>query len=558
VLLPLLTSLTSLTFASTLVQRGELGAGIELDPGAYAVGFRSHWELDEGRAYRTAFDEGATYGAPRAPRPVLVNLWYPARATIGARPMSHGDYFEIDPGDGALVPLAQALSAFAQDILAEETLGQPVGDLDESALALWHELLETPTRALRDAQPAEGGFPLVVAHSGARSSFEDNALLCEWLASHGYVVIGSAFLDADGEDLAVDGGEASIGDVEHLLRYARTLPFVDHGKVGFVGHSLGAQAGLRQAAGPNCALDALVLLDTTQDYYTLGMPLHRPLIERVSEHAQRVTQAVLVAAGPEAVFQLLDTLTGADRTYLTVPALDHNEFIAQGFQRLSVLARQSPPGSVEIERVARLRAYHAGLCLVVLAFLDAELRAEPESFLDLIDRHGASLLGDGELHVERAPRGTSGPPPFDPLSDPADALPPTPRQILALLAQAGPEVTATVLERWHGVEPPSPIYDSTMFAGSLLHELAQAGDAAAARAFCKRLLVLQPAALDLFSSFGGFFEERRPPLALEFLRAASFYDPENAELAGRVRRLEAGIGRQPLSSTVVPRAEESD
>jgi len=62
-----------------------------LQAGPFTVGFRSTWALDEGRTYRTAFDDGQTYGAEKAPRPVLVLLWYPAdSAAAGAEPLSHG------------------------------------------------------------------------------------------------------------------------------------------------------------------------------------------------------------------------------------------------------------------------------------------------------------------------------------------------------------------------------------------------------------------------------------------------------------------------------------
>ena len=60
----------------------------DLVAGEYAVGFQSSWALDWGRCYRTELDEGTTYGRERAPRPVLVLSWYPARQDATARPMT--------------------------------------------------------------------------------------------------------------------------------------------------------------------------------------------------------------------------------------------------------------------------------------------------------------------------------------------------------------------------------------------------------------------------------------------------------------------------------------
>ena len=93
------------------------------------------------------------------------------------------------------------------------------------------------------AMPAiDSRFPLVIYHSGAQGSFEDNAVFCEFLASHGYVVIGSAFQDVTGRTLAVDGSKGSARDLEFLIAHARRQPNVDWQKIGLVGHSLGAQA----------------------------------------------------------------------------------------------------------------------------------------------------------------------------------------------------------------------------------------------------------------------------------------------------------------------------
>src|SRR5262249_30219062 len=52
-------------------------------------------------------------------------------------------------------------------------------------------------------------FPLVIYHAGAGSSFEDNSVLCEFLASHGFVVLGSAFPERSGKSFNTDGGEGS-------------------------------------------------------------------------------------------------------------------------------------------------------------------------------------------------------------------------------------------------------------------------------------------------------------------------------------------------------------
>ena len=292
-----------------------------LPPGEYAVGFSSTWLSDPGRTYRTAFDDGATYGAEKAPRPILLNLWYPAKPAAGAAAMPYGGYFEIGSTDPAVDRFARALVGHAREVVVLEVFGvEDEGDLDEDQSIALGVLLERATACRRDAPPAQGSFPLVLYHSGAGSSYEDNALLCEYLASHGYVVAGSAYPDADGSSLGIDGDLGSAEDMQVITRHLAGRPFVDWERIAIAGHSAGAQAALRYAARPGCPADAIVLLDTTQDYYGLSIPLFEKLVGEVLDGREHIDQPFLVTTGPEAAFRLLDRLDDCDRIYLTAPA----------------------------------------------------------------------------------------------------------------------------------------------------------------------------------------------------------------------------------------------
>ena len=95
---------------------------------------------------------------------------------------------------------------------------------------------------------------MVIYHPGLGGTFDDNAVAYEYLASHGYVVLSSAYQSADSSSLNIDGDLAtSLDDLQFLLRYAATLPFADVSKVAAMGHSYGAQAVLGWRARPNSA-----------------------------------------------------------------------------------------------------------------------------------------------------------------------------------------------------------------------------------------------------------------------------------------------------------------
>ena len=463
---------------------------------------------------------------------MLVNVWYPARPAAGTTPMPHGGYLEILPGDARFDPLAAALVAHAREILVLEIFGTSEDELDEEGRSELGRLLASPTTSYRDAIPADGPFPLVVYHSGAGSSYEDNAAFCEYLAGHGYVVAGSAYLEADGASLGIDAGRGSAGDFQFLVRHAGTqLPFVDASRVAVGGHSAGAQATLRYASHPGCAADVLLLLDTTQDYYGLAIPIYETLVEEVTKGIAHLRRPMLFTTGPEASFRLADTLVHAERTYLTVPALGHNEYIAQGIQRLERIARTAgdAPGPEDAKELARrpdVLGQYVALCEFVRRFLDAHLLDEGEA----PDASDADALA-----VQVVPVGVEGPPPYDPRGDVA----PTPRQLWTLADALGVEGTIAVLERFRETDPEHPMYDSTMLTGSVVYELFVAGREDEARVLYRWFSAVP---LDL-RGFFGFLATISEMMqwsdrARHFLEVALELDPEASEIAERLRAMD--------------------
>jgi len=512
-----------------------------LAPGPYPVGFRSTWVLDEGRTYRTEFDGGATWGAEKSARPLLVLQWYPALAPEASgevRSMTHGRYLEPARDPARLAPLARTLGEHARGIFVEQVLGEPEANLDERGRAELELALAAPTPCRPDAPAAPGPFPLVLYHYGAGSSFEDNAARCENLASHGYVVLGSPFPRADGSSLGIDGGQGSAGDARFLVRWARSLPAVDWQHVGLVGHSAGAQAWLRFASQPGCVADALVLLDTTQDYYGLNMPLHEVLVREASEGRAQLTRPMLVAAGPEAMFALCDTLVNAERLYLTVPELGHDEFISQGLQRLTCLERRvnpAPEDEAEAARAPAVRAGYRDLCACVLAFLDAELKGQPGALEARLAQDRARAWSAETPYLLRVARGEDGPPAYDPASE----VPPTPRQFRRLLEGEGAAGACRVLERFRDLQPPGPLYTSTMLSGSLLYGLLTQGRREEAALYYATLKSCSLPVLSLFAFLADMSGlQGKPEQALHFLRLAHELDPEDEKISDKLRQLE--------------------
>lgn len=444
----------------------------DLEPGPHPVGFDAYWIADPARTYQRP----ETDPAP-TPRPILVNIWYPARATDAA-PMPHAGYLTT-ARDAPAGSLATDLAAYEREVIAAEVFGSAPEDLDPAAptpaQARLNQFLQTPTGAARATPREPGPHPLVLYHAGYGSSFEDNAVLCEFLASHGYIVAGSAFLDGTGESFNIDAETDSARDLEALIREACDKWGADPQRIGLVGHSGGAHTGFRFIAQHNDPIRAFVSLDTTQDYHSFADPRWDDFVPLVLDNADDITTPVLFAARQHALFRMGDRMLAAPRCYLTFRDLQHNSFIAQG-----VLAAEFAPASDTEPDAPQLRAEYDELCRAVLLFLDANLRASRDADDQLHTRWAGASLGTSPVVAEFAAPG-QGPAPYD---EHADA-PPTPRQMAAIIDAGRTDVAADLLQRFAD-DPRAKPFAEPEFAVSVVFQLVREGRTGEARAMLDR------------------------------------------------------------------------
>lgn len=226
----------------------EPGFRFSNEAGPLPVGLRVVQQYDHSRAYKGAFDivTGRPATGERA-RPIQTLVWYPARP--GGRALSYGDYVE--------------LMASEDDFTVDRQMAAPP---TRHARAL-KALAAAPMRATREPPAAGGKFPLVIYAPSFGSTAIENADLCEYLVSHGYVVIASASMGARSRAMTgdVEGVEAQVGDIEFLIGYARSLPNVDFDRIAVAGFSWGGLANVA-AAAKDPRIGALVSLDGTVRY----------------------------------------------------------------------------------------------------------------------------------------------------------------------------------------------------------------------------------------------------------------------------------------------------
>jgi len=299
--------------------------------GTYSVGFRVVQQYDRAHVYKQRID--LTSGVPATgerARPVQTLIWYPAKRSSG-KPLHYGDYVRL-----AATETVFARSTAEVDQLVAAALVENYSTLDSQQCRLE---MEQPMLATREADAAPKKFPVIIYAPGSSSSAYENADLCEYLASHGYIVLASASLGVNtrGMTLDLEGAEAQASDITFLVGYAATLAQADNAKVAVVGYSFGGLANVLAAAHDD-RIGALVALDGSVRYY--------PAIVQAATYAtpERLALPMLYLGGKPATaeamnrykqiptYSLLNQLKYADLYNVTMYTMEHAAFQSESLR----------------------------------------------------------------------------------------------------------------------------------------------------------------------------------------------------------------------------------
>ncbi|MFY2557104.1 dienelactone hydrolase family protein [Corallococcus terminator] len=299
-----------------------------------------------------------------------LTLWYPARGGDPALRVHYRDYVGLTSTEEH--PEATGDARLANDAVTRYEQSLVDHGVPEESTSAW---LDSPMAAVPDAPPAPGRFPLVLVAQGRDQSAHHQAVLAEYLASHGYIVATTPSTTRrapPGPDLEVLAtARAQAHALERTLRFLQSDSRIDASRVAVVGHSLGARAAfLFVLAHPESA--ALVSLDggianqAGKDWLT-GLTEFHPDRYRVPLlHIHQEGDAAMV---PD--FGLLESLRGAERWRLRIGGMRHLDFTSVG--AASVLAPGLAPAASS-EGIARGWATMAS---ATRQFLETNVRRRP-------------------------------------------------------------------------------------------------------------------------------------------------------------------------------------
>jgi dienelactone hydrolase len=488
------------------------GAGFaDLKPGPHAVGFRVVPQYDYARAYKGRTD--AITGKPTTgelARPIQTLVWYPAQK--GGAAIRYADYLRTEATDENFTRTEAETAAFLADKLqwAAAQVGQKQAQ----------QLFDQRMWAVRNAPAAAGRFPVVIYAAGGGGTAHEAADLCEYLASHGYVVLASRSLGTRTKDMNFDaeGLGTQARDIQFLLGYAQTLPQADLAHVAVAGWSWGGLANVL-AATLDARITAIVSFDGTKSRED-AQPVSRVRLTVPWLYVQRRSESVreLSAKGMETTGLLLNEAKYADLYHVVMNPMEHIDFSTIG------LRVAGPEHFTEYTRTEVEAAYH-WTCRYTLEFLNANLKdnAAGRQFLSRTPTQNGMPAHMALVYHLPA---RSGPVP-------------TQAGFAAALAREGFDQALPVYRRLQQQDPAFSLSEDALNAWGY-QLLREARDLPAARAIFRLGTELYPADANLFDSLAEADENNHDPAAaIQHYRRSLELNPGNANARQRLKALGA-------------------
>ena len=292
--------------------------------GPHRVGFKAGVHYDLGRpAIREQFS------AFRKGRAVHISVWYPAVVKANHQTMLFSEY--VDEISRTVNPMQVSKKTRTRSVEQMNTILAQFGG--DSILLKKHLplMLSSSTKAFRNAASRSGEYPVIIYPESAYL----NSILCEYLASYGYIVVSVSrhgTQDAEFEWQSIRGIETLVQDCQFALSIIRK-EFNPGSGVAVMGTGMNASAGLAWMMR-NPAISALVSLEGgILTGYEYGLIQQSPYF-----NAAAVTRPMLVIHSPHMAVDpvLIRRYKYADRFMINLPGMREFYYLNFGVWEKSI------------------------------------------------------------------------------------------------------------------------------------------------------------------------------------------------------------------------------
>jgi len=288
--------------------------------GPYHVGFNYYKTYDESRQYIINNDTTS--------RPLLIHFWYPSEENA-----ENGSYYfknyidlislredfnkpssEIDAGSFDFV---NAYAGFAKQEFGVDTSITTQQILDSPVLAQF---------GIPIAKSSEN-FPLIIYAPSNSKSAVQNHMICEYLASHGFMVIsvGSAGEKSLKRNNLQESILAQVNDMEFILNYFEDSLKINYAGLGLMGFSSGGLATtIFQMKNEN--VNAVFSMDGGQEYGAY-VPLFK--LEDFNLNKSNVPYCLLVNNYENfSIYPFYNSIISEEKQMFRMSYIDHNGFVS--------------------------------------------------------------------------------------------------------------------------------------------------------------------------------------------------------------------------------------
>lgn len=302
--------------------------------GDYQVGFMDTLVLDVKYDYN-AYDY-------KGRKPYFVQIWYPTKKKKKNDYLNVKDFFVFKQNTNLKTVQEQLATKyktlFIRDYLTENLIN---GEANNYGKYSYEEVLdligELETRSISDSNIGHSDFPVIIYYNGSQGIPIENFAMAEYFASRGYIFITASFeLQFANNPFGMLPYERYITDEEEeslksIMEFAKSLS--SSSSIFFIGHSLGAQMGLR-TFGQDSIIKGMISLETSIEFKTD----YKKIKELWPEVYQKIITEKLnypfpilfcAATGEKKPFNFLENVKAPQITYASTKSeFEHNAYLS--------------------------------------------------------------------------------------------------------------------------------------------------------------------------------------------------------------------------------------
>lgn len=300
-----------------------------LKAGKFSVGFKRIYCFDSSRKYAFKYLPKVNEDTTLYYRPMILNIWYPTEGKTNYL-QKYEEYFEFRAPDSSWGNFLTRLKDFNIQVAKDNSFAKPVGQ-NTDQLKLFTTLLQTSTSIRCNSEPLKQKHPLILYYPGMGGTVEESSVLCEYLSSHGYVVVSSLYQPNHIKHLYSDWDlDRSCKDRNFILKKLDMEKYIDLSKIALIGFSFGAQSNLYYEISENSSIKSVVLLDSRLEYsFNCHPTAFKGLPDSLLANKNKIKIPMLCVTESNSTYALFDSLSYCDRKYLRFPYLKHYNFTSQ-------------------------------------------------------------------------------------------------------------------------------------------------------------------------------------------------------------------------------------